>query len=149
MFDARTILGSPLKSFLPAGLTGETKAPELERMAVISSNSTGPGSFAQVRAMLESASVGRRKAATVAAGLLALAVGYHVVFGANGLTMYEHKRQEAQELKQRMQTLQQENERLQGHVERLESDPDAIEHQAREQMHYTKPGEVIYTLPTK
>ena len=26
-------------------------------------------------------------------------------------------------------------------------DPDAIEHEAREKLHYAKPGEVIYTLP--
>jgi cell division protein FtsB len=36
---------------------------------------------------------------------------------------------------------------LKGHVERLQSDPNAIEHQAREELHYTRPGEVIYTLP--
>jgi cell division protein FtsB len=31
----------------------------------------------------------------------------------------------------------------------LKSDPNAIEHQAREELHYTRPGEVIYTLPTR
>jgi cell division protein FtsB len=36
---------------------------------------------------------------------------------------------------------------LKGHVDRLQSDPNAIEHQAREELHYTRPGEVIYTLP--
>ena len=35
------------------------------------------------------------------------------------------------------------------HVDLLETDPDAIEHQAREELHYTRPGEVIYTLPTE
>jgi cell division protein FtsB len=29
----------------------------------------------------------------------------------------------------------------------LQEDPDAIEHQAREELHYTRPGEVIVTLP--
>ncbi len=33
------------------------------------------------------------------------------------------------------------------HVDRLKSDPNAIEHEAREKLHYAKPGEVIYTLP--
>ncbi len=32
-------------------------------------------------------------------------------------------------------------------IERLKSDPDAIEREAREKLHYAKPGEVIYTLP--
>lgn len=93
--------------------------------------------------------IGRRRAATVAAGLLALGVGYHVIFGANGLTVYEQKRHETQMLDQQMQKLQHENELLEGHVDRLGRDPGAIEQEAREQLHYTRPGEVIYTLPEK
>lgn len=94
-------------------------------------------------------SIGRRKAATFAAAALAVGVGYHVVFGANGLTVYEQKRQETHLLSQQMQVLQLENDRLKGHVDRLQSDPNAIEHQAREQLHYTRAGEVIYALPAK
>jgi cell division protein FtsB len=89
----------------------------------------------------------RRKAATAAAAALALLMGYHVVFGQNGLTAYEHKRQDAHDLQQQMQALQSENDRLRGHVDRLQNDPGAIEHQAREELHYTRAGEVIYTLP--
>ncbi len=93
-------------------------------------------------------SISRRKVATGAAALLALAVGYHVVFGANGLTVYEQKRQETHALNTQMQGLQRENDALKEHVTRLEQDPDAIEHQAREELHYTRPGEVIYALPS-
>ncbi len=32
-------------------------------------------------------------------------------------------------------------------IDHLNSDPDAIEREAREKLHYAKPGEVIYTLP--
>ena len=92
---------------------------------------------------------GWRKAATVAAGALAVAVGYHVVLGKNGIIAYQHKREETQALDRQMRTLARENEQLQGHVDRLQSDPTAIEHQAREELHYTRPGEVIYTLPVK
>jgi len=91
----------------------------------------------------------RRKLATVAAAALALGVAYHVVFGANGLTVYEQKRHESQLLSLQMQELQQENVLLTGRVNRLQSDPNAIEHQAREELHYTRPGEVIYALPSK
>ena len=49
------------------------------------------------------------------------------------------------QLRQQIQDLQQENARLRDHIERLKSDPDAIEHEAREQLHYARPGEVIYT----
>lgn len=107
------------------------------------------GRFASLRATCSGLSIGRQKAATFAAAVLALAVGYHVVFGANGLTVYEQKRHETHALTQEMQVLQRENDRLQGHVDRLQSDPNAIEHQAREELHYTRPGEVIYALPAK
>ncbi len=89
-----------------------------------------------------------RKVATGAAALLALAMGYHVIFGQNGLTAYQQKRQDTQSLDRQLHGLQKENEQLKSHVERLKDDPSAIEHQAREELHYTRPGEVIYTLPT-
>ena len=88
-----------------------------------------------------------RKVATVAAAVLAVGLGYHVMFGQNGLTAYEQKRVEARTLDQQLKSLERENEQLKGHVDRLQSDPNAIEHQAREELHYTRPGEVIYTLP--
>jgi cell division protein FtsB len=91
--------------------------------------------------------LGKRRAATAAVALLALGVGYHVIFGANGLTVYSQKRQETQTLDREMRQLQQENDRLTNHVTRLQSDPNAIEQQAREQLRYTRPGEVIYALP--
>ena len=92
---------------------------------------------------------GKRKLATAAAAVLAIGVGYHVVFGANGIIVYEQKRHETHMLNQQMLELQRENAQLKEHVDRLQSDPDAIEHQAREQLHYTRPGEVIYALPAK
>src|ERR1700733_2551609 len=91
---------------------------------------------------------GWRKIATGAAALLALSMGYHVIFGQNGLTAYQQKRQDAQSLDRQLRSLQKENDQLKGHVDRLKSDPNAIEHQAREELHYTRPGEVIYTLPS-
>ena len=112
-------------------------------------NTTGAGakqSNAFVR-LLEQSRLGWRKIATGAAALLALAMGYHVIFGQNGLTAYQQKRQDAQSLDRQLHSLQKENDQLKGHVERLKSDPSAIEHQAREELHYTRPGEVIYTLP--
>ena len=91
----------------------------------------------------------RRKAATVAAAALALGMAYHVVCGANGLTVYEQKRQDTHRLNVQMQELQRENDLLTAHVGRLQNDPNAIEHQAREELGYTRPGEVIYALPSK
>lgn len=93
--------------------------------------------------------ISKRKLATAAAAVLAVGVGYHVVFGANGIIVYQQKRHETQVLNRQMMDLQRENAQLKEHVDRLQSDPEAIEHQAREQLHYTRPGEVIYTLPSK
>ena len=93
------------------------------------------------------AHTGWRRVATVAAAGLAIGVGYHVVFGQNGLTAYQQKNRDAKMLDDQLKSLQRENELLKGHVERLQNDPNAIEHQAREELHYTRPGEVIYTLP--
>jgi cell division protein FtsB len=97
--------------------------------------------------ILERTQLSWRKVATAAAAVLALAMGYHVIFGQNGLTVYQQKRQDSQTLDKQLHSLQRENDLLKGHVDRLQNDPNAIEHQAREELHYTRPGEVIYTLP--
>src|ERR1700741_1430654 len=95
----------------------------------------------------ERSRVGWRKKATGAAALLAIGMGYHVLLGQIGLTVYQQKRQDADALDHHLHSLRRENELLKGHVDRLQNDPNAIEHQAREELHYTRPGEVIYTLP--
>jgi cell division protein FtsB len=89
----------------------------------------------------------RRKGATVALGLLAFWVAYHVVFGANGMMVYSHKRTEHRSLDHEILELKQENQQLTQRVGSLQNDPKAIEKEAREQLRYARPGEVIYTLP--
>lgn len=90
-----------------------------------------------------------RPAGTVVAVALALLLGWHVVNGQHGLSVWQQKRVEDRQLQKDIDALEQENARLRQHVERLKSDPNAIEHEAREKLHYTKPGEVIYTLPAQ
>ncbi len=89
----------------------------------------------------------RRRVATIAVTALALVMGYGVIFGHNGLTAFAHKREESRTLQQQKQRLETENERLREHVDHLQNDPSAIEYAAREGLHYTRQGEVIYTLP--
>lgn len=89
----------------------------------------------------------RRKGATLALCLMAVWVAYHVVFGANGMMIYAHKRAEYRSLDKEVLQLKQENERLAHHVDALKNDPNTIEREAREQLRYARPGEVIYTLP--
>jgi len=89
----------------------------------------------------------RRKLATVAMSLLVVMLAYHVVFGANGMVAYQHKRVENQKLQQDILRLQQENERVSRQVRELKTDPKAIEREAREQLKYARPGEVVYVAP--
>ncbi|QNI34861.1 septum formation initiator family protein [Alloacidobacterium dinghuense] len=91
----------------------------------------------------------RRRIATAAAVVLAVFLGYHVIFGRNGVTAYQEKRLEDKDLQKQIQQLQDENGRMKDHVDHLQNDPDAIEHEARARLHYTRPGEVIYTLNDK
>jgi cell division protein FtsB len=87
-----------------------------------------------------------RPAGTSLAVALILLFGWGVVNGKHGLSAWQQQRVKDQQLRQEIEKLQQENAQLRAHVEHLKSDPNAIEHEAREQLHYAKPGEVIYTL---
>ncbi|HET9087755.1 MAG TPA: septum formation initiator family protein [Acidobacteriaceae bacterium] len=89
----------------------------------------------------------RRKAATVVLASLSLSLGIYAIFGHDGLVAYQQKQRQAQQLQQQILSLKAENERIAAHDRRLQNDRDTIEYEAREQMHYTRPGEVIYTLP--
>jgi cell division protein FtsB len=106
-------------------------------------NQVKPGTIRRLGASLY---LVRRRIATGFAVVLAVFFAYHVVFGRNGVNNYEQKRAQDGELHQQINALQQENTRLQDHVGRLKNDPDAIEFEAREKLHYARPGEVIYTL---
>ena len=72
--------------------------------------------------------------------------GFHAIFGQNGITAYAKKRSEDRALKAEIQNLSEENSRLHDHVAHLQSDPDTVEMEARQRLHYTRSGEVIYTL---
>ena len=91
----------------------------------------------------------RRKLATAGVALLACLLAVHVVAGPNGLFTYQQKRSEYRKLEKEVQQLQQENERLARQIESLKSDPKAIEKEAREQLRYARPGEVVYTMPSQ
>lgn len=89
----------------------------------------------------------RGRIATVVLVAFSLFIAYFVIFDKDGLASYEQKKHQAQVLQQQIDALQQQNLQMALHNQRLKNDPDTIEHEAREQLHYTRPGEVIYTLP--
>ena len=89
----------------------------------------------------------RRRLATVSVALLTLWLFLHVMLGANGMVIYRQKRAEYQGLQQEIDGLQKENDRYTGQIKALKTDPNTIEKEAREQLHYARPGEVIYVAP--
>lgn len=91
----------------------------------------------------------RRRLATAGVGVLVVWLAFHVIFGANGMVVYQNKRAEYQKLQKDMQQLEDENQRLSKQVDQLRNDPKAIEREAREQLHYTKKGELVYLLPNQ
>ena len=89
----------------------------------------------------------RRRLATCSVVLLTLWLFLHVMFGANGMVIYRQKRAEYQGLQEEINGLQKENDRYTGQIKALKTDPSTIEKEAREQLHYARPGEVIYVAP--
>jgi len=89
----------------------------------------------------------RRKIGTILAAVLAVWIFFHVVLGSNGALVYGNKRTEYKTLAKDVDALQEQNDQLRKKIEALKSDPAAIEREAREQLHYAKPGEIVYVAP--
>lgn len=89
----------------------------------------------------------RRRIATIAVALFTAWLFTHVVLGANGTAQYRQKKTEYQSLQKEIDNLQKENDRASREINALQNDPKAIVKQAREQLHYAKPGEVVYVAP--
>jgi cell division protein FtsB len=86
----------------------------------------------------------RRIMATLCIALLAVLIGYKVVFGANGMKVWQSKRAEAQALERDIERSKLEHDELERRVQALQrGDPSVIEKEAREQLGYVKPGEVV------
>lgn len=67
------------------------------------------------------------------------------IFGANGYLALRQRQKQYTATLQHIQTLENQNRDLNQAVRELRSDPTAIEGIAREQLHLTRPGEVVYT----
>jgi len=89
----------------------------------------------------------RRRIATGAIFVFTAWLFLHVMFGANGMVIYRQKRAEYQNLQKEVDVLQKESDRSMQEIKALREDPKTIEREAREQLHYAKPGEVIYVSP--
>ena len=88
-----------------------------------------------------------RRLGTAAAVVLIVGLVLHAMFGANGMVIYRQKRTEMQSLQTEVERLQKENSEYADQIKSLKSDPAAIEKEAREQLHYTRRGEIVYVAP--
>jgi cell division protein FtsB len=90
----------------------------------------------------------RRRLATGAVAVLTVWLFAHVMFGANGMVVYRQKKTEFQNLQKEIDALQKENDLYTEQIKALQnSDRRTIEKEAREQLHYARPGEVVYVSP--
>ena len=88
-----------------------------------------------------------RRLGIVLAILLIGGTVLHAMLGANGIVVYRQKRAEMQALQAEVDRLQKDNTQHADRIKQLKSDPSAIEKEAREQLHYTRRGEVIFVAP--
>jgi len=104
--------------------------------------------MAKLRPMLALVYRLRRRLATAAVAVFTVWLFAHVMFGANGMVVYRQKKAEFQSLQKQIDDLQKENDRYTRQVKSLQApDPNMIEKEAREQLHYARPGEVVYVAP--
>src|SRR5271167_4441213 len=89
----------------------------------------------------------RRVLATLCIGVLAVLIGYKVVFGANGTVEWRAKRADYQRLQQEIDKAALEHKALEDRVKKLQSDPNTIVKEAREKLGYVMPGEVVLVQP--
>jgi cell division protein FtsB len=89
----------------------------------------------------------RRRGATVAVLVLTAWLFVHVMFGANGMVVFRQKRAEYKSLQTEIDALQKENNGYSKQINSLQTDPKTIEKEAREKLHYTRVGEVVYVSP--
>jgi cell division protein FtsB len=115
------------------------QAPRAEALAVAWMETVRPA-FARAYAL-------RRRMATITVAVLAGLLFVHVMFGANGMVVYKQKRAEYESLEKRILQEQKENELYTQQIQGLQTDEKAIEKEAREQLHYARPGELVY-VPT-
>jgi cell division protein FtsB len=119
------------------------RAPQAEAFA----HRASEHAMKKLRPILTWLSGAWRRLATTAVVVLTVWLFLHVMFGANGMVVYRQKRAEQENLQREIDGLQKENDHYSGQIKGLKTDPKTIEKEAREQLHYTRPGEVIYVAP--
>jgi cell division protein FtsB len=115
------------------------RAPQAEALAV--------SWMLRVRPVATQVYALRRRIATITVAVLTGLLFVHVMFGANGMIVYKKKRTEYELLQKQLAQEQKENDTYTQKIQGLKTDEKAIEKEAREQLHYARPGEYVYVPP--
>jgi cell division protein FtsB len=91
----------------------------------------------------------RQRVALAVATAASLALIAVVVFGSRGVLHLRTLTAEEAELGRRIAVLIRENEQLRERIHRLRTDDRTLERLAREQLGFTRPGEVIYRFGSR
>jgi cell division protein FtsB len=93
--------------------------------------------------------VSRHRVALALAGAATVGLVVAVVFGSRGLLHLRALSAEQDELGRRIASLLHENEQLRERIHHLRTDDRTLERLAREQLGFTRPGEVIYRFQSR
>jgi cell division protein FtsB len=91
----------------------------------------------------------RQRVALGIATAMSVALILAVVFGSRGLLHLRALTIEQEELGRQIALLLHENEQLRDRIHRLRTDDRTLERLAREQLGFTRPGEVIYRFGSR
>lgn len=91
----------------------------------------------------------RQRAVLAAAAVVSTALIAVVIFGSRGLLHLRTLTDEQDQLGKRIALLLHENEQLRARIQRLRTDDRTLERLAREQLGFTRPGEVIYRFGSR
>ncbi len=86
----------------------------------------------------------RQRVVLAIAATLSTALIVAVVFGSRGLLHLRNLTTERSDLGKRVAVLLHDNDQLRERIHRLRTDDRSLERLAREQLGFTRPGEVIY-----
>ena len=86
------------------------------------------------------------RAAMLAGGVFAVALGVAFFFGDMGLFKYLQMRDHAEQLEQELKDLERANADLKTEIRRTQNDPARIEELARERLGFVRPGETVYQI---
>ncbi len=89
----------------------------------------------------------RHKTATVALIALTAPLAYKAVFGPHGALTYRDAQGQSRQLDAEIEQLQAQNEKLKTNITALRTDHNAIEREAREQLHYVRPSDTVIAVP--